>query len=104
MIGLPRETNDDIVAIAKLIKAVSNIMPEKANIGIFVPKPGTPFAHEVFQDKKSLENKIRHLRSNLHFEKRVALNISSIKQSRFESLFSHADEHFFADFLQNKLL
>lgn len=51
MLGLPTETDDDVVEIAKMLLRVDNILDSlgrkkrniSATIGLFIPKPHTPF-------------------------------------------------------------
>ena len=50
MIGLPGESDEDIRAIAEISQSIWDLLKIKLilSIGIFVPKPGTPFSGEPF--------------------------------------------------------
>lgn len=50
MIGLPGESDEDIRAIAEMSQSIWDLLKIKLtlSIGIFVPKPGTPFSGEPF--------------------------------------------------------
>lgn len=95
MIGLPQEEKKDIEAIVELAKAASCLLPIKVNLGIFIPKPKTPFAQEKFMDKKNLFQRIQFLRRNLSNKKNTEFNAVSIKEAMQEAQFSWADENFF---------
>ena len=68
MIGLPGETDEDIVAIAELADEVAGIMGRKrkvtAAVSPFVPKPHTPFQWAHQPDHKELWRRIQLVRSN----------------------------------------
>jgi radical SAM superfamily enzyme YgiQ (UPF0313 family) len=100
MIGLPQETEKDILSIAQLIKTASRILPLKINIGIFVPKPLTPFSSAVIEEKKSIISKLKLLRSEIVACKPgIRFTLPSIKEARLEAIFCRADENFFTEFL-----
>jgi radical SAM family uncharacterized protein/radical SAM-linked protein len=71
MIGLPTEKDEDILAIAELlkkcIKLATNYREVKFNISIspFSPKPHTPFQWEKQNLPAELERKVQLLRENL---------------------------------------
>jgi len=50
MIGLPGESDEDILAIAELSKGIWDSLKIKLvlSVNVFVPKPGTPFSGEPF--------------------------------------------------------
>jgi len=68
MIGLPGETDEDVVAIAELADTVAGIMGRKrkvtAAVSPFVPKPHTPFQWAHQPDHKELWRRIQLVRSN----------------------------------------
>ncbi|MBQ0104418.1 MAG: TIGR03960 family B12-binding radical SAM protein [Armatimonadetes bacterium] len=71
MIGLPYETDEDILAIDDLISKVIKLSKEQkaglqvnVTISPFVPKPHTPFQWRQMDTKENLERKIRLLREN----------------------------------------
>ncbi|MBU1044884.1 MAG: B12-binding domain-containing radical SAM protein [Candidatus Omnitrophica bacterium] len=99
MIGLPTEAEEDILAIIQLVEAVSKIVFVKASIGIFVPKPKTPFADQPMADKNILLKKIKFLKSKLALLKDVDFNTANIKEAKISHLLSFADENFLKDYL-----
>ncbi len=68
MVGLPGETDEDIVAIANLADSIAKIMGRKrtvtAALSPFVPKPHTPFQWCNQSDYKELWRKIQLVRSS----------------------------------------
>lgn len=103
MIGLPSEEDKDILAIVQLVKDVSRIVFVKASIGIFVPKPKTPFSDQPMCDKNNLLKKIKLLKSKLSNLSTVDFSISNIKEAYVSHLLSSADQDFFEQyFKQNR--
>ena len=104
MIGLPSEEDKDILAIVQLIENVSKLVFVKASIGIFVPKPKTPFATALMADKNILFKKIKFLKAKLSNIQNVEFNTANIKEARISYQLSFADENFFQDyFMKNSL-
>lgn len=104
MIGLPNESDEDILAIVQLAKDASKILPLRLNIGIFIPKPKTIFCKALFAEKKEIIAKAKLLRKQLLDSKNIILSFSSFSEARLEYLFSHADADFFSNHLKNKAL
>ncbi len=77
MVGLPGETDEDILAIAALADSVAKIMGKKrkvtAAISPFVPKPHTPFQWAARPGHEELWRRIQLVRSNCR-RARVAWN------------------------------
>ncbi len=77
MVGLPGETDEDVLAIASLADAVAKIMGNKrkvtAAISPFVPKPHTPFQWCRQPDHDELWRRIQLVRTNCR-RARVAWN------------------------------
>ncbi|MFH1094475.1 MAG: radical SAM protein [Candidatus Omnitrophota bacterium] len=102
MIGLPHETDTDILAIVQLAEAASMILPLRLNVGIFVPKPQTIFAQHAFVKKKQCLDKFKLLKRNFSASKNIILSHSSFTEAKLEWLFSRADEDFFFDHFYTK--
>ncbi len=93
MIGLPTETQEDLVAIIELAKSV-----KKENKGFdisfgfssFVPKPHTPFQWCGREDSKSLEKKSAFLLKELR-KIGVTAHVSSIKWDYWQAVLSRGD-------------
>ncbi len=68
MVGLPGETDDDILAIAVLADSIAKIMGKKrkvtAAVSPFVPKPHTPFQWSEQPGYEELWRRIQLVRSN----------------------------------------
>ncbi|MBN1295035.1 MAG: TIGR03960 family B12-binding radical SAM protein [Candidatus Latescibacteria bacterium] len=71
MIGLPSETNEDVIAIADLLNRINSLLKRykgrKINVTIspFSPKPMTPFQWEAQDSVKTITEKIQLIRRNL---------------------------------------
>jgi radical SAM superfamily enzyme YgiQ (UPF0313 family) len=98
MIGLPTETDDDILAIAGLARKVSDLRresgqgPGKVNIAVsnFVPKPHTPFQFTAMAS----EDYLLRARDMLHKalpEGRLALKVHRIDRSMLEGVLARGD-------------
>jgi radical SAM family uncharacterized protein len=99
MIGLPTETQEDIEAIALLVKKVmsaGNGMTNRGrrevnlSVGTFVPKPHTPFQWERQLSVEESLNHIHHLRGRLP-GKGCNLRYHDPKVSYLEGVFSRGD-------------
>ncbi len=90
MLGLPGETQDDIVAMVKFSNMISKIIGLRLSISPFVPKPNTPFANERFEDLKVLKQRIKYVRSRLRQE--VRLSFQSPRLAYTEYLLASGDE------------
>ncbi|MFH2137013.1 MAG: radical SAM protein [Candidatus Omnitrophota bacterium] len=101
MVGLPVEEQKDIEAIVGLIKSSARILPVKTHIGIFVPKPKTPFAGEKIADKKTITARMRYLQRNLAAAEGIEFSARKVREAMQEAQFSSADENFFVDFAKN---
>ncbi len=71
MIGLPTETDEDVLAIAELLNKVGGIVKRNkgrnlnVTISPFSPKPATPFQWENQASAEAFEEKMRLIRHNL---------------------------------------
>ncbi len=99
MIGLPTETQEDVEAIAHLVRRVmerarraSYRRPRlRVSVSPFVPKPHTPFQWEPQDTLESLRQKITILR-RLIPKKGIELSIHNPYQSLIEALLSRGGE------------
>ena len=96
MIGLPTETEEDVVAIAHLCRAVwkagRRVTPRArvtASVGNFVPRPHTPFQWEGMAPFPVIDSRRTLLREALG--KGVQLKFSSIPMSRLECALARGD-------------
>ena len=67
MIGLPTETEEDVLAIPELARRVRAGTRGKVNVSfaVFVPKPHTPFQWEAMLGPKQMNDRLELLRQNL---------------------------------------
>lgn len=97
MIGLPDETEEDILAICDLSYRVLDVAKKyikrpEINITIspFVPKPHTPLQWEAMEDEKGLIRKLTIIRKRLSHPA-FKIKKANISLSRLEALFSRGD-------------
>ncbi len=97
MIGLPTETEEDIVGIAELVNKVLEVgkkhgkpMSISLTISPFVPKPHTPFQWRGMTPPEELERRISALRKLIR-SKNVVLNWHDPAASRIEAALARGD-------------
>ena len=97
MIGLPYETDEDIMAICQLVLKARNLAKEKkANLTIsitispFVPKPHTVFQWRAMNSKDELERKINILKRNM--PKSILMSWHEPIASVIEAVLARGDE------------
>lgn len=99
MIGLPFETDEDIIGIHELIKKVIYLCRQhtkRLNVTVsvsnFVPKPHTPFQWAEQMSFEEMDRKHRLLRELFHRMKYTALKIHAKNTSYLEGIISRGDE------------
>lgn len=112
MIGLPTETDDDVLGIAELVKKVSaryyQMPKEKRGKGLrlsvsassFVPKPFTPFQWEPQDTKEELIRKQHILKDALKRIRGVDFSYHAPDISALEAVFARGDRRL-ANVLEN---
>ena len=101
MLGLPTETDEDVIAIADLSRSVLNVWKRHAankNRGVritvstscFVPKPHTPFQWEAQVSMDEYARRVELLRSALR-TKAITYNWHSPDQSYIEAALARGD-------------
>jgi len=98
MIGLPTETDDDILAIARLADRVSRLRkksrggPGRVNLSVapFIPKPHTPFQREPMAPLERLKEISAMLRSAIT-NRSITLRIHRPERSFIEGVFARGD-------------
>ncbi|MBQ8028806.1 MAG: TIGR03960 family B12-binding radical SAM protein [Clostridia bacterium] len=102
MLGLPTETYDDVAGIAELSQKVVDEFyknPDKPkgkgvqvsiSVSSFVPKPFTPFQWEAQDTREELENKQKHLLSNIK-TKKISVSYHKVEISFLEGVFARGD-------------
>ena len=102
MIGLPFETDDDILAIVNLTKDIKErfltVSRKQKRMGTitlsinaFIPKPSTPFQWAALTDEKILKHRIDLIRQGLKKIPNVVVNIPSLKTAKISALLSLGD-------------
>lgn len=97
MIGLPTETQDDIVAIKDLVerildegRSLSKRFSLNVSISPFIPKPHTPFQWVKMDDLDSLNEKINYLKENMA-SKNINIKWQKPEMSIIEAVISRGD-------------
>jgi hypothetical protein len=100
MVGLPTETEQDVDAIADLVRAVrarlmSGGRPKVGRILVslnpFVPKPWTPFQWEPMEDLGSLKRKLARVRRQLTAVPAVQVETESPREGYLQTMLSRGD-------------
>jgi radical SAM superfamily enzyme YgiQ (UPF0313 family) len=102
MIGLPTETDDDLVAIRDLTLQLRERMLKYArprgqigrivgSVNPLVPKPGTAYQWLPMEDGAAIDRKIRRLRTLVADIDNVYFNIKSERHSYYQALLSLGD-------------
>ena len=94
MLGIPTETKEDIdeiIRLAKQIKAKYKGFSLSFGFSTFVPKANTPFQWFGRDNEKSLSDKEKYLRKELH-KIGVQINVSSPKWDYYQAVLSRGDE------------
>jgi radical SAM family uncharacterized protein len=104
MCGLPTETDDDVVQIARMAHNVIRAGREASgskdirctiSIGAFVPKPHTPFQWAAQEHPDVVDNRLRKLRAEINSDRKIGRNVGMRyhdgKPSLIEGLLSRGD-------------
>src|SRR5712671_3026152 len=102
MIGLPTETDDDLVAIRDLTLQIRDRMLKYArpkgqigrivgSVNPLIPKPGTAYQWIPMEDPAVIEKKMKRLRSLTSDIDNVYFNIKSERHSYYQALLSLGD-------------
>jgi len=102
MIGLPTETEEDLVAIRDLTVQLRNIMMAHSrgrgqlgrivgSVNPLVPKPATAYQWLPMENDTSIERKIRRMRTLMAGIDNVYFNIKSERHSFYQALLSLGD-------------
>jgi radical SAM superfamily enzyme YgiQ (UPF0313 family) len=102
MIGLPTETDDDLVAIRDLTLQIKERMVDRArsrghigrivgSVNPLIPKPGTAYQWLPMEDPAVTERRIKRLRGLMAGIDNVYFNIKSERHSYYQALLSLGD-------------
>jgi radical SAM superfamily enzyme YgiQ (UPF0313 family) len=103
MIGLPFETDADVLAIVSLTREIKERFLAASrkqkrmgtitlSINAFIPKPATPFQWSALADDATLRHRADIIRQGLKNVANVSVNISSLKTARISALLSLGDQ------------
>lgn len=95
LVGLPNEKDSDIYSIAELARELTKMFRVASftfSIGIFVPKPHTPFQWCGLASYEIISRRMKILKSELRNTKNILLEIPSVKTAIIEALLVHGDE------------
>lgn len=102
MVGLPTETDEDVLAIATLTDRIrmrlAGAARERRRIGAvtvslnaFVPKPWTPFQWEAMESIAELRRKVQLLKRALGRSPNVQLDVESPREAYLQTVLSRGD-------------
>jgi radical SAM superfamily enzyme YgiQ (UPF0313 family) len=102
MIGLPTETDEDLVAIRDLTLQLRDVMLKHArgrgqvgrivgSVNPLIPKPGTAYQWLPMEDQTDTDRKIKRLRKLMADIDNVYFNIKSERHSYYQALLSLGD-------------
>jgi radical SAM family uncharacterized protein/radical SAM-linked protein len=94
MIGLPTETDEDVLAIAKLAKRVASLhkgVSVKIGCSNFVPKSHTPFQWVAMESSEELQRKKSLLLKAISGDRRIAFTSHDLEESTLEAILSRGD-------------
>ncbi|HKE83418.1 MAG TPA: radical SAM protein [Vicinamibacterales bacterium] len=102
MLGIPTETDEDLVAIRDLTLQLRDAMVKHArsrghvgrivgSVNPLVPKPGTAYQWLPMEDDRSIERKIARVRSLMAGIENVYFTIKSERHSLYQALLSLGD-------------
>ena len=100
MMGLPTETDEDLLGIAKIVRMIKGIYgrnPASAralrvsvSVSTFIPKPFTPFQYERQITKEEVAHKVEILKKEL-FIKGVSFSWNEFELSQIEAVLARGD-------------
>jgi radical SAM family uncharacterized protein len=102
MIGLPTETDEDLLGIVEIIKRVKNLYFEftkrrdiniHVSTAVFVPKPLTPFQWAGQISMREMKRRGQFLREEIKNIKGVKFNWSDERSSFLEAVFARGDKN-----------
>lgn len=110
IIGLPTETDEDVLAMVTLAQQVREAMLETGrkrgqagkfimSVNPFVPKPWTPFQWAAFRDERETKGKLKLLHEAARKMGNVQVNAEAPRDSYLQTLLSRGDRRV-AEFLE----
>ena len=100
MMGLPTETEEDIIAIRRIIETIKGVYAENpkrlrglrinVSLSTFIPKPFTPFQWEEFASAELIKERLEQVRKHL-FAKGVTVSWNDYGVSELETVLARGD-------------
>ena len=99
MLGLPTETDEDLMGIVELVRMIRRLFYEKHKGGInisvscsvFIPKPGTPFQWEAQIPLEEMRRRQFLLKDELRKVKGASFHYHDRETSELEAIFARGD-------------
>jgi len=99
MLGLPTETDEDLMGIVELVRMIRRLFYENHKGGInisvscsvFIPKPGTPFQWEKQIDQEEMRRKQFFLKDEIRKVKGASFHYHDRETSELEAIFARGD-------------
>ena len=94
MLGLPTETDEDALSIARLAIEVKRALHGgRVSISVtpFVPKPITPFQWMALEDAETIERRYSIIKNELRKEGGIDINTISLSQTLLQAYLSRGD-------------
>ncbi|MGB9668158.1 MAG: B12-binding domain-containing radical SAM protein [Thermosulfidibacteraceae bacterium] len=93
MIGLPGESDDDILCAKDFLNNIREVFSGRISINLspFVPKPHTPFEFEAFMSMDLIRKRINIIRNIVKPIKEVSLSWDLPKYAKLETIISRGD-------------
>ncbi|NHJ48675.1 MAG: radical SAM protein [Asgard group archaeon] len=96
ILGLPNETEQDVLAISKLAANIAkigkNLRKIRISAGFFIPKPKTAYQDESLFTLKKLQQKERILKKEISSIPRVDCDVGNPKWARIQTILSISGE------------
>ena len=100
MMGLPTETEEDIIGIRRVIETIKSVYAESpkrlrglrinVSLSTFIPKPFTPFQWEEFASQSLVQERLEQVRKHL-FAKGVTVSWNDYFTSELETVLARGD-------------
>jgi radical SAM family uncharacterized protein len=94
MVGLPTETEEDIEAIAEVVRKIRALSDKGIvvlSVSVFVPKPFTPFQWHPMEREEVVKRRLKYLKGALLKYKGIRLFHDVLKYSYLQGILSRGD-------------
>ncbi len=94
MIGLPTETDEDVMDIVYLVKKIRSVSSRgriTVSVSTFVPKPFTPFQWTAMTEEKTIKNRLKMIKDGLRAERGVTVLHDVVKYAYLQGVLARGD-------------